>query len=516
MAVTFVHCITRHQKFNMKNIFRRMADTLRRLMGSSGKNDESPDAQYQRGRSYADGNGIVQDYAQAAHWYRKAAEQDHAPSQNALGWLYMRGLGVPQDDVQAVAWWHKAAEQGFHIAQNWLGGMYAAGRGVAQDDAQAESWWCKAAEQGNASAQTNLGSMFQLGRGVAQSDAQAVAWWSRAAAQGHAEAQSNLADMYAAGLGVERDDVQAAALWRQAAEQGNVIAQASLGACYSKGDGVDQDDAQAAAWWCKAAEQGHAVSQANLGALYMDGRGVAQDAEKAATWWRKAAEQGNELAQSNLDALQILQQGDVDDAVEWLRTAAEHGDAETGDALLFDERHPAVGGIESLVLDGTTYFFGFDFKSDMVLSPLFDDIDAMAAYASRYMLQTDGAHDAAYWRELADDAIEDSALASSLEERTFSSHVLALTLEKLRHAGQSNSTVPGFSIEPHLIYLLEAAGGWRADRSNIEADICSIAGEEPLAEGESVTQVSQRLQAQLKELVEQAPGNWSERFAALS
>lgn len=248
----------------------------------------------------------------------------------------------------------------------------------------------------------------------------------------------------------------------------------------------------------------------------MDGRGVAQDEEQAVAWWCKAAAQGNKLAQSNLDALHTLQQGDVTEAVEWLRRACEPGDTEAKGVLTFGERLPAIGGIESLVLDGVIYFFGFDFRSDLVLSRLFDDVDAMASYASLHMLQSDGKHDVAYWRELAYEAIEESELSLSLESRTFSRRDLMLTFQILSHACQSNSTVPGFSIEYHLLYLLESAGGWEADMGDIEADIRIIAGDSPLTEGESVSQVAQRVQVLLKELISHVPGNWRELFAVLS
>jgi len=54
------------------------------------------------------------------------------------------------------------------------------------------------------------------------------------------------------------------------------------------------------------------------------------------------------------------------------------------------DRIGRVGGIESLSLDGRRYYFGFDYKSDVVLSPLIDDPGAMAAFASEYMRQTTG------------------------------------------------------------------------------------------------------------------------------
>ncbi|MFB6711656.1 hypothetical protein ACFCZY_08035 [Streptomyces sp. NPDC056237] len=47
-----------------------------------------------------------------------------------------------------------------------------------------------------------------------------------------------------------------------------------------------------------------------------------------------------------------------------------------------------VGGIESLVLDGHHYCFGFDHSSDTVLSPLIDAPEAMAVFASEHMRQT--------------------------------------------------------------------------------------------------------------------------------
>src|SRR6187401_3292868 len=49
----------------------------------------------------------------------------------------------------------------------------------------------------------------------------------------------------------------------------------------------------------------------------------------------------------------------------------------------------AVGGIESITIDGKRYWFGFSFSADAVLSPLIDDPKVMAQFASDYMLQRD-------------------------------------------------------------------------------------------------------------------------------
>ncbi|MFE5842718.1 hypothetical protein ACFQ7N_13850 [Streptomyces niveus] len=63
-------------------------------------------------------------------------------------------------------------------------------------------------------------------------------------------------------------------------------------------------------------------------------------------------------------------------------------------------RTGVIGGIESLVLDGRRLFFGFDFTSDQVLSPLIGDAGAMARYAARHLRQRTGVHDESYWAEL--------------------------------------------------------------------------------------------------------------------
>jgi TPR repeat protein len=90
---------------------------------------------------YREGRGVAQDYAVAAVWYRKAADQGDASAQNNLGFMYHRGRGVPQDYAAAAVWYRKAADQGNASAQNDLGFMYGEGRGVPQDYVQAHMWF---------------------------------------------------------------------------------------------------------------------------------------------------------------------------------------------------------------------------------------------------------------------------------------------------------------------------------------------------------------------------------------
>src|SRR5262249_49080563 len=65
--------------------------------------------------------------------FREMAERGNPYFQAHLASLYYRGAGVPQDKAEAARWYRKAAEQGEYDAIKWLGKMYATGDGVTQD-----------------------------------------------------------------------------------------------------------------------------------------------------------------------------------------------------------------------------------------------------------------------------------------------------------------------------------------------------------------------------------------------
>jgi uncharacterized protein len=190
-----------------------------------------------------------------------AAKQGDAEAQNNLGLMYVKGNGVPQDYAEAAKWFRKAAEQGFAPAQYNLGIAYQVGKGVPRDYAETIKWYLKAAEQGHADAQNNLGLIYQNGEGVMQDYAKTIKWWLKAAEQGHAYAQYNLGLIYSSGL---RDNTEAARWFLKAAEQGIADAQFNFGLILEEGRGVKQDLDSAALWYGEAAQQGHAESQLRL------------------------------------------------------------------------------------------------------------------------------------------------------------------------------------------------------------------------------------------------------------
>ncbi len=79
------------------------------------------DPYYYLGQMFEEGQGIQQNYREAASWYRKAAERGDISSAYSLGVLYHKALGVQQDYQKAAAWYRVAAEKGHADALYNLG-----------------------------------------------------------------------------------------------------------------------------------------------------------------------------------------------------------------------------------------------------------------------------------------------------------------------------------------------------------------------------------------------------------
>lgn len=106
-------------------------------------------AQYNLAIMYTKGQGLPQDYTEAAKWYQKAADQGNSDAQFLLGYLYYEGQRVPQDYTEAIKWFHKAAYHGDAIAQVLLGDIYADDQGAHYDYVQAHMWYNLAAANGS-------------------------------------------------------------------------------------------------------------------------------------------------------------------------------------------------------------------------------------------------------------------------------------------------------------------------------------------------------------------------------
>lgn len=81
------------------------------------------------------------DYANAIRLLRPLADSGNAPARNRLASIYFwGGHGVQQDAAQAALWYRKAADQGNALAQAHLGLMYEHGYGVPRNAVMARMW----------------------------------------------------------------------------------------------------------------------------------------------------------------------------------------------------------------------------------------------------------------------------------------------------------------------------------------------------------------------------------------
>ena len=106
------------------------------------------EAQYGLGMAYYEGNGIKQNYFEAARWYRKAADQGYAEAQYRLGCMYEEGKGLKKDFSEALHWLRMAADQEHISAQSSLGSLYLWGSpDVKTGISEGVKWYLKAAER---------------------------------------------------------------------------------------------------------------------------------------------------------------------------------------------------------------------------------------------------------------------------------------------------------------------------------------------------------------------------------
>ena len=102
-----------------------------------------------------------------------SAELGNVNAQNAqgnLGFAYENGRGVPKDYAEAARWYRRVADQGVSWAQTRLGEMYEYGHVGPVDYVEATRWYRQAASEGDVFAQTNLGLLYERGLGVARVD----------------------------------------------------------------------------------------------------------------------------------------------------------------------------------------------------------------------------------------------------------------------------------------------------------------------------------------------------------
>ncbi len=137
------------------------------------------------GSMYFKGEGVPQNYLEAAFWLNAAAEAGDADAQGLLGMAYEEGFGVDQDFSKAAALYRKAADQGVDAAAYFLAKLFLEGKGVAKDTTVAIKWFLTSARAGNTGAQGVLLALYMYGEGVPVNAQEAYFWALLAAREKH-------------------------------------------------------------------------------------------------------------------------------------------------------------------------------------------------------------------------------------------------------------------------------------------------------------------------------------------
>jgi hypothetical protein len=155
-------------------------------------------------------------------------------------------------------------------------------------------------------------------------------------------------------------------------------------------------------------------------------------------------------------------------------------------ATPLDERAGHVAGVESVVVDGRRWYFGMDYSSDLVVSPLIDDPGDMAEFATLHMAQTDGTHDTAYWADEVRWADENSDLVEP-------------------GGNEYTSATLAVGVDYALLYLFGAVTGWEGELFDDEDGDW-----DEISENLDKADVQQRLREYFPSRL---PANWATVFA---
>src|ERR1700722_1119776 len=248
--------------------------------------------------AYFAGRGVSKDPAQAAYWYRKAADQGNPAAQVYLGYLYTAGIGVPRDTAEAIRWYRRAASANSPQAEVNLAGHYMRGDGVKQDTAEALRLLRSAAEKGYGRADAYLGWASYVGSGVPVDHAAAEASFKKGVKRHDPEAECFLAAWDANEPGHAPDLAHEAKLLRLSASTGYVPAIHALGLLLVNHPDLPQAKEEANNLLISSAKAGYWPSSAALGVMARDGRLVPKDQRAAYRWLRIAVLQGGSPAET--------------------------------------------------------------------------------------------------------------------------------------------------------------------------------------------------------------------------
>lgn len=249
------------------------------------------------------------------------ADQGDMVAQYVYGMLVWKGVGCPVDAFAAKEYFQKSSDQGYAFAMCSLARMSVNPETAFFDPDLAMKLAYQATKMDCKPAYLILGDAYNV---VCQND-EARKWYEIAAQKGSVGACRKLGDIYFWGDGVPKDSEQALAWYEKGARKGSLYCMTQAGFRYAYGDGASQDYDSAIWFFEKPAEANDVNAQWGMGYCYCQ----KNEPREAYDWLRKAAERGNAYAQFYLGTLYVvLDNGIPNDnkqAFYWLDKSALQG-----------------------------------------------------------------------------------------------------------------------------------------------------------------------------------------------
>lgn len=161
------------------------------------QNPANADEQFSRGVQYFNGEGVPQDFTEAARWFERAAAQGHLDARVRLGRMYLAGRGVRRNTARGLRllWdaFKQAEKQGNMEAAGAIGMMYSTEQVKIRRNPQAVVGpVLELAEAGDSDAQALLALMYWRGSGMPANLVESYRWMLLSATGGNPDAEKEI------------------------------------------------------------------------------------------------------------------------------------------------------------------------------------------------------------------------------------------------------------------------------------------------------------------------------------
>lgn len=299
----------------------KFTDTLKKL----AENGDTKAARY-LGRAYLTGDDYLKkDDAQAAAWFKRAADAGDGAAAYILGELHTKANHHAEAAAawkQAYALYSKQAAAGDHEALYWQGYMEQNAIGTPEAQQSGIAKMEQAAAAGNMTAAYQLFKTYTSGIGTAADESKAFRYAKQLADDGKdLQMTYVVADAYFKGKGIPADE-KLALEYMEKAVAGNVPA-----AIYHKAWRLEEAGKNEEAYrlYRQAASMGHADAAVRVGSMQLHGKGTEKDESAGLATLQRACDRLNSVFAPYEIARYYDSVGESELADEWYVVASDRG-----------------------------------------------------------------------------------------------------------------------------------------------------------------------------------------------